>query len=78
MAGVIAVLLAACNGGLPTPSRDAAQGQAMMDIAEALNQIRDQNAGLQEQVDSLRQVAYKQDTIIRQLAISAGIVVKPQ
>ena len=46
--GVIAVMTAACSGGLPTPSRDAAQGQTMLDLAEALNQIRDQSASMQD------------------------------
>lgn len=75
--GGIALLAAACNGGLPTPSRDVAQGQAMLDLAETLNQIRDQSANMQDQVDSLRQIVAKQDTIIRQLANAAGIVAKP-
>lgn len=74
---VISVALAACNGALPSPSRDASQGQMMMDLAEALNQIRDQSASLQDQVDSLREVVYHQDTIIRQLALGAGITVPP-
>ncbi|MEP6763328.1 MAG: hypothetical protein ABJB66_03405 [Gemmatimonadaceae bacterium] len=78
VSGVIAVTTAACNGGLPTPSRDAAQGQTMLDLAEALNQIRDQSASMQDQVDSLREVVAKQDTVIHQLANAAGIVMKPQ
>lgn len=73
----ISVALAACNGVLPSPSRDASQGQMMMDLAESLNQIRDQSASLQDQVDSLREVVYHQDTIIRQLAQSAGITIPP-
>ncbi|MEO7996376.1 MAG: hypothetical protein ABI852_02965 [Gemmatimonadaceae bacterium] len=71
------VTLAACNGALPSPSRDVSQGQMMMDLSEALNQIRDQSASLQDQVDSLREVVYHQDTIIRQLAQGAGITVPP-
>lgn len=73
----ISVALAACNGALPSPSRDASQGQMMMDLAEALNQMRDQSAGLQDQLDSLREVVYHQDTIIRQLALSAGMTMPP-
>lgn len=74
---VLLVAAAGCNGVLPSPSRDASQGQMMMDLTETLNQIRDQSAVLQEQVDSLREVVYHQDTIIRQLASNAGIVVPP-
>ncbi len=78
LAGAITVATAACNGGLPMPSRDVAQGQSMLDLADALNQIREQSAGLQEQIDSLRDVVARQDTIIRQLALTAGITFKPQ
>ncbi|MEO7363837.1 MAG: hypothetical protein ABI120_26130 [Gemmatimonadaceae bacterium] len=73
----LSVSAAACSGVLPSPSREAAQGQIMMDLTDALNQIRDQSAGLQDQVDSLREVVYHQDTIIRQLAQNAGITVPP-
>lgn len=71
LAGVVAA--ASCSGGLPTPGRDVNQGQMMLDLAEALNSIRDQNAGLQDQVDSLRDVIVRQDTVLRQLALNAGI-----
>lgn len=74
---VLSVSAAACNGVLPAPSSEASQGQAMMDLTDVLNQIRDQSAGLQDQVDSLREVVYHQDTIIRQLAQNAGITVPP-
>ena len=72
-----AVLLAACNGVLPSPSREASQGQMMLDLADALNQIRDQSASLQDQLDSLREVVYQQDTVIRKLAAAAGVPVPP-
>lgn len=72
-----AVVMGACNGVLPAPGADAAQGQVMMDLAETLNQIRDQGAGLQDQVDSLREVVLRQDTIIRQLALTAGVPLPP-
>lgn len=72
-----AMVMGACNGMLPSPGSDAAQGQAMMDLAETLNQIRDQSAGLQDQVDSLREVVLRQDTIIRQLAVNAGVPLPP-
>lgn len=71
------VVLGACNGALPSPSRDASQGQMMLDLADALNQMRDQSASLQDQLDSLREVVYQQDTVIRKLALAAGIPVPP-
>lgn len=45
----------------------------MLDLTEALNAIRDQSASLQDQVDSLRGVIVRQDTVLRQLALAAGI-----
>lgn len=78
LVAAINVAAAGCGGGLPTPSRDAAQAQTMLDLAETLNQIRDQSAGLQEQVDSLRGIVARQDTVIHQLALAAGISIKPQ
>lgn len=70
---VSAVAIAACGGALPSPSRDVNQGQMMLDLTETLNAIRDQSASLQDQVDSLRDVIVRQDTVIRQLALNAGI-----
>lgn len=66
------VATAACNA-IPTPSRDVNQGQMMLELTETLNAIRDQSANLQDQVDSLRDVIVRQDTVIRQLALTAGI-----
>jgi hypothetical protein len=76
--GFLALLLAVvatagCSGALPSPSRDVNQGQMMLDLTEALNAIRDQSASLQDQVDSLRDVIVRQDTVLRQLALTAGI-----
>ncbi|MBC8089895.1 MAG: hypothetical protein H7Z40_21760 [Phycisphaerae bacterium] len=74
LALVIAVVAAAgCSGAMPTPGRDVNQGQMMLDLTEALNSIRDQSASLQDQVDSLRDVVVRQDTVLRQLALNAGI-----
>ncbi|GEM_PF-968307 len=68
-----AIGAAGCSGVLPSPSRDVNQGQMMLDLTEALNAIRDQSASLQDQVDSLRDVMVRQDTVLRQLAVTAGI-----
>lgn len=76
IATVAAVGVAACNA-VPSPTRDVNSGQMMMDITDALNGIRDQSANLQEQVDSLRDVVVRQDTIIRKLALAAGVPIPP-
>jgi hypothetical protein len=72
-----ATALGACNGVLSTPSQEAASGQLMMDMVDSYNQLRDQSAGMQDQLDSLREVVYQQDTVIRKLAAAAGVPVPP-
>lgn len=70
-----AVLLAlvagagACAG--PTSNVDA--GQALLDLGDAVNQLRSDDAVLQAQIDSLREVVARQDTIIARLANAAGM-----
>lgn len=72
-----ATALGACSGVLSTPSQEAATGQMMMDMVDSYNQLRDQSAGMQDQLDSLREVVYQQDTVIRKLAAAAGVPVPP-
>ena len=72
------VAVSACSGtGLPSPRGDLATGQAMLDLNESLVQLREENAMMQAQVDSLRSVVARQDTLIRQVAAQAGVVVPP-
>ena len=40
--------------------------------------VRAQSAGLQEQVDGLREIIARQDTVIHQLALAAGTAIKPE
>lgn len=68
---------AACDGSIPTPSSDISTGQAFIDLNAQLSQFREDNALLQQQIDSLRGVTAYQDTIVRQLAAAAGISMRP-
>lgn len=70
---MVLVTAAACDGSIPTPASDITTGQAFIDLNAQLSQFREDNALLQEQIDSLRGVAAYQDTIVRQLAAAAGI-----
>ena len=45
----------------------------MVDIGNMVVQLREENAQLQAQIDSLRAVAAYQDTVVRQLAGAAGL-----
>jgi hypothetical protein len=63
---------AAC---LPTTERDLQMAQLINEMSDAVNDIKTQQMYMQDQLDSLGMVAAKQDSIIRQLANLAGVVV---
>ena len=70
------VLCVACAAPAPASNTDA--GQAFMELSDALNQVRQDNALLQAQIDSLRLVVARQDTLIRRLAAVTGVPVPQQ
>lgn len=49
----------------------------MLDLSNAMTQLRDENAQLQAQIDSLRFAVAYQDTIIRQLATLSNVSMRP-
>lgn len=77
LTGAVAVpLLLACKGTLAAPG-DVNTSQAVMDIGNMVLELRQTNADLQAQIDSLRGVTAYQDTIVRQLAGAAGLALRP-
>lgn len=70
--------LAGCQAGLPSTTGDLSTGQALLDIAQTMNDLRDQNATIQAELDSLRSAVAYQDTVLRQLAALSGVSVRPQ
>lgn len=68
---------AGCSTGVPSPNSDMSVAEAMRDIGDALGQIREDNAYILAQVDSLRGITAYQDSIIRQLAAQANVPVRP-
>jgi hypothetical protein len=70
----IAGAVSAC---LRNPAADAATAQALTEVAEQLGALQHDNAALQAQVDSLRMVVARQDTVVRRLANLAGVSVPP-
>jgi hypothetical protein len=68
---------AAASGCLRNPAADAATAQALTEIAEQLGAVQQHNAELQSQVDSLRAVLARQDTVLRRVANLAGVPVPP-
>ena len=65
----LAITCAAC----PASRADVAISEQIIQLGDGLNDLRQESAGLQQQVDSLRLVVAKQDTVIRQLANLAGV-----
>lgn len=71
--GLIVVLGVACVD----PNAQQNTAQALVDLGDQLNAMRQDNAVLQEQVDSLRQALVKQDAVLKQVAGMAGVPVPP-
>lgn len=63
------ILLAGCRD----PRAEANIAQAMTEVGTTLTMVQQDYALLQGQVDSLRQVVARQDTIITRLASMAGL-----
>jgi hypothetical protein len=80
-AQVVLVVASVCaiapTGCLRNPSADAATAQAITEIADQLGALQQDNAALQHQVDSLRTVLARQDTVLRRLANLAGVSMTP-
>jgi hypothetical protein len=62
--------LAGCG---PVTEQDLQIAQAMVEIDDAINEIRQLTYELHDRVDSLRFVVAQRDTVIRQLANLAGV-----
>lgn len=65
----LAITCAAC----PASRADVAISEQIIQLGDGLNDLRQDNAALQQQVDSLRIVVARQDTVMRQLANLAGV-----
>lgn len=72
----VCVVLASCTG-VPSTAASISTSEALMDLGTAVSQLREDNALLQAQIDSLREVTAYQDTIVRQLANLANVAVRP-
>jgi hypothetical protein len=70
-------IMSALTGCLRNPGADAATAQALTEIADQLGAMQQDNAALQNQVDSLRVVVARQDTVLRRLANLAGVPMAP-
>lgn len=73
---LLGLVLNACGGTGIAPQGEVSTGQALIELTDAINAIRDDNALLQAQVDSLRAEFARQDTVLRQVAAVAGVQVR--
>jgi translation initiation factor 2B subunit (eIF-2B alpha/beta/delta family) len=73
---LVSVLLsgASCRN----PVADANLAEQLRQVSDELNAARQEAASMHDQIDSLRIVAAKQDTLLRQLAGLANVPVPPR
>lgn len=64
--------------GCRDPRAEANIAEVMMEVGSTLTELRQDLGDLHNQVDSLKEVAARQDTIIRQLANLAGLPLRPR
>ena len=70
-----ALMLTLGCAACPASRADVAMSEQIIQLGDGLNDLRQDYTALQQQVDSLRLVAARQDTVIRQLANLAGVQV---
>ncbi len=72
---VLAIALAGAAACTPPSQQDIQTAQAISELGESFNDIRLTQQELQDQVDSLRTIVVRQDSVIRALANLAGVQV---
>jgi hypothetical protein len=65
---MLAMICTAC----PTSRADIAISEQIIQLGDGLNDLRQDNAALQQQVDSLRAIVARQDSVVRQIANLSG------
>lgn len=60
------------------PAADASMAEQMRQLGDELNGARQEAATMHEQIDSLRIIVARQDTLLRQLAGMANVPVPPR
>lgn len=72
---ITAAIVAPLGGCLSSPKAEAIRQQQMIEMGDAVNEIRIATAELNTTLDSLRTVIARQDTTIARLANVTGVVV---
>ena len=71
---LVGVLLSSCRD----PRAEANIAEAMMQVGTEISAMRQDYAVLQSQVDSLRGVVARQDTLLAHLAAAANVPMRPK
>ena len=78
MRHILGVFLLVGIASCRDPRAEANIAQAMTEVGTTLTLIQQDYSFLQNEVDSLRQVVARQDTIITRLASLAGLPIQPR
>lgn len=78
MRSVCALLLALLLSSCRDPRAEANIAEAMMQVGTEMSALRQDYAVLQNQVDSLRGVVARQDTLLAHLAAAANVPLPPK
>ncbi|MFN2397189.1 MAG: hypothetical protein ABR543_00880 [Gemmatimonadaceae bacterium] len=70
LAVAFALFSAGCGGD---PAGDVSLAQTIIEMTDAINDLRQDNVFLQQQIDSLATALAKQDSVVRQIANAAGM-----
>jgi hypothetical protein len=78
MRSLIVLLTCALLVSCRDPRAEANIAEAMIQVGTEMSALRQDVAGLQNEVDSLRSVVARQDTIISRLAAAANVPLPPR
>lgn len=74
----LVVLSASGCGAAMDPTENVTTGEAILGLSDAIMGLREEDAMLQAQLDSLRAVVARQDSTIARLAAMTGVPLPPR
>lgn len=74
---LLALAASACDVAMD-PTENVTTGEAILGLSDALMGLREEDAMLQAQLDSLRAVVARQDSTIARLAAMTGVPLPPR
>lgn len=78
-AAALALTVGAAGCGVAMdPTENVTTGEAILGLSDAVNGLREEDAMLQAQLDSLRAVVARQDSTIARLAAITGVPLPPR